>query len=304
MAKTPLLPGALGRPAAAILIPVLLLLSFATTRAYADGEGAPQASPAAESTAPAGGKKPEEAAKAPLAEAADAAQAAPKETKAAEKPLDAKPADAAAADDKKPSEPKEAKAGANPADADSSAPKPAGAKEAKADPKPKDITPRPENTNPVRSSIVNAVYRISWLGAHIGDFRIHSSITNRQYSLQANADLSVFFGTVSWKGVTSSHGLMTANGPVPKDYTFRYSTNDRREAIELRFQQRMVQDIIINPPARPGGRNVPITAAHLQNVVDPLSAIVLLSAVAVRGDEDERLVREAIGAFRESQTRP
>lgn len=35
-----------------------------------------------------------------------------------------------------------------------------------------------------------------------------------------------------------------------------------------------------------------------------VSAIVLLSTAAVRADEDERLVREAIGAFRESQIRP
>jgi hypothetical protein len=38
-----------------------------------------------------------------------------------------------------------------------------------------------------------------------------------------------------------------------------------------------VQDIIINPPQHGGSRSIPITAAHLQNVVDPLSAIVLLS---------------------------
>ena len=54
--------------------------------------------------------------------------------------------------------------------------------------------------------------------------------------------------------------------PSRKTIHFRYSTNDRREAIELRFQQSMVQDIIINPPQHPGSRNVPITAAHLQNV--------------------------------------
>ena len=100
---------------------------------------------------------------------------------------------------------------------------------------------------------------------------------HRQYSLQANADISVFFGTVSWQGVTSSYGLMTANGPVPQNYTFRYATSEKREALEIRFQQRMVQDIIINPPSHPGSRAVPITAADLQNVVDPLSAVVLLS---------------------------
>ena len=70
---------------------------------------------------------------------------------------------------------------------------------------------------------------------------------------------------------------MTANGPVPQNYTFRYATSEKREAVEIRFQQRMVQDIIINPPSHPGSRAVPITAADLQNVVDPLSAVVLLS---------------------------
>ena len=97
--------------------------------------------------------------------------------------------------------------------------------------------------------MVNAVYNIHWIGANIGDLKLRSSITNRQYSLQATADISVFFGAVSWQGVTSSRGLMTANGPVPQSYSFRYATSDRHESIELRFQQRMVQDIIINPPA-------------------------------------------------------
>ena len=38
-------------------------------------------------------------------------------------------------------------------------------------------------------------------------------------------------------------------------------------------------------PQYPGGRNVPITAAHLQNVVDPLSAIVLLSQARLNRGE-------------------
>lgn len=133
----------------------------------------------------------------------------------------------------------------------------------------------------IRASTVNAVYSIKWLGTYIGDFKLRSSITNRQYSLQAHADISVFFGTVSWQGVTSSRGYMTANGPVPQSYSFRYATNDRREAIELRFTQRTVQDIIINPPQRVSSRSVPVTSAHLQNVVDPLSAVVLLAQASL-----------------------
>ncbi len=137
----------------------------------------------------------------------------------------------------------------------------------------------------VRASTVDAVYHISWLGAYIGDFKIRSSITNRQYSLSANADISVFFGSFTWRAATTSNGLMTANGPMPRNWMFRYAAGSRGETVELRFQQRMVQDILINPPQHPGARRVPITAAHLQNVVDPLSAIVLLSQARLsRGD--------------------
>ncbi len=188
------------------------------------------------------------------------------------------PAAAEASAPKEPSAP--AKAEAKPADATpaNGTPKPAEPKEAGAG-KPKDLTPKLDASPAaaIRPSTVNGLYNIHFLGAHIGDFKIHSSINARQYSLQAHADIDFLFGTVSWKGVTSSYGLMTANGPVPQNYSFRYATSDKREAVELRFQQRMVSDIIINPPSHPSARAVPITAADLQNVVDPLSAIVLLS---------------------------
>jgi hypothetical protein len=313
MTRRPLLRCNWVTPAAALLLSLAFPSELIVTGANAEGE-TPQAVPSVGSPAPATEKKSEEE-KQPAAEAAkpsatdtsasDSKPAEAKDAHADGKPSDAPSKDASPAETNsavKAPEPKEvkpeAKAEAKPEDTKPSEPKqadtkPADAKpadpnkDAKAEAKPKDLLPRLENSPEfaVRASTVNATYRINWLGAYIGDFKIHSSITNRQYSLQANANVSVFFGTVSWQGVTSSRGLMTANGPVPQNYTFRYAANEKREAIELRFQQRMVQDIIINPPQHPGGRNVPITAAHLQNVIDPLSAIVLLSqARLTRGD--------------------
>jgi hypothetical protein len=238
MVKRPSLAGKWVNPAVAILLSLAFPAGYAATGARAEGEGLQQGVPGPDSAGPAP-QQPRELTKRPAEEAQN------------DLPSDARPAPA------KPAEPNEAKSLA----------------------KPKDLDPRGENPQDlaVRASAVNAVYRISWLGVPIGDFKIKSSITNRQYSMQANADISVFFGTVTWQGATSSRGLMTANGPVPQNYTFRYATNDRREAIELRFQQKTVQDIIINPPQHPSARSVPITAVHLQNVLDPLSALVLLS---------------------------
>jgi hypothetical protein len=259
MAKRPLLRGERVRSVAAFLLSLALSAGSSAILAHAEGEGGGAAVKSSDSP-PSEEKKPPQA-----AEQKDA-----KQTPAADapsKPAEARPENA------KPAEPKEAVSG-KPAPAKE---KPAEPKETRAE-KPRDLTPRTEGGDlAVRASNVDALYRISWLGAHIGDFRLKSTITNRQYSLQANADISIFFGTYTWEGATTSSGAMTASGPVPQNYMFRYATGGRRETVELRFQQKMVQDISINPPAFPGSRRVPITAAHLQNVVDPLSALVLLS---------------------------
>jgi hypothetical protein len=300
MLKFPLLCSKLEKTATLLLFGVLLSLSMPGMQAIAGEESTGQApsapnspEPAAEKPAPASaaaeGVKPAPENKA-AEEAKPAAAEAAKATPADAKPADTKPEETAGgskpgagpaeASAPQAPPPAPAKAEAKPSDAKpgnaAAAPKPAEPKEAA---KPKDLTPKPDaaQSAAIRPSTVNGLYNIHFMGAHIGDFKIHSSITTRQYSLQASADISAFFGMVSWQGATGSYGLMTANGPVPQNYTFRYATSDKREALEIRFQQRMVQDIIINPPSHPGARSVPITSADLQNVVDPLSAVVLLA---------------------------
>jgi hypothetical protein len=282
MAKRPLLRGNRVRSAAALLLSMALCVG--ATLAHAEGESSgsdlkSSENPPAEEKKPSADKtQAEEGAKNKAEPAQATEQKDAKQTPAGDAPL--KPAEAKA-ERARPAEPKETATG-----------KPAAAKEKSAEPKetkvekPRDLTPKTEAGElVVRASTVDALYRISWLGAHIGDFRLRSSIANKQYSLHATADISVFFGTYTWEGATTSSGALTASGPVPQNYMFRYATGSRRETVELRFQQKMVQDISINPPAYPGSRRVPITAAHLQNVVDPLSALVLLSQARV-GRED------------------
>ena len=272
MAKPPLLSGNWVNPAAAILLSLTLSAGLYATQAHGEGDDATPGAASSDTMKPAE-KAPEESKKTPE-ESNKPAEETPENT--AEEPKKAKPQSPAA--ETKPAPVKQAEP-SKPA-------KPAEPKETKAE-KPKDLAPKPDDAGDlaVRASTVDAVYQISWLGTNIGDFRIKSSITTRQYSLQASAELSVFFGTFSWQGATTSSGLMTANGPVPQNYTFKYATNEKRESVELRFQKRMVQDILINPPQFPGARHVPITAAHLQNVVDPLSAIVLLSQARLNHGE-------------------
>ncbi|MBT3070867.1 DUF3108 domain-containing protein [Rhodomicrobium sp. Az07] len=320
MAKRPLLGSDWANPAAVLFL-LLVLFAFVSI-ARARAQETPQGGVAA-SDAPSEKKAEEKKPAVPqLSEKPEAPQPAEKKAevatdakpeakpeaekphaKAVEAPEAKRPPQASASgngkagDNKSPGEAREARPAEKAAD---KAPAERERATEKAVEQPKNLTPPIQGGNgalAVRSSKINALYRIHWIGAHIGDFRIRSSITNRQYSLQADADISVLFGSVSWRGVTSSSGLMTANGPVPQSYMFRYQTGNRGETVKLLFQQKMVRDILINPPARPGARNAPITAAHLQNVVDPLSALVLLSQARLAKNTGEGACNKRLPIF-------
>jgi hypothetical protein len=123
-----------------------------------------------------------------------------------------------------------------------------------------------------------ATYNIRFNGIEIGNFKFWSNLTTSQYTLSAKASVSLLLGIAfDWKGITSSSGMVTANGPIPTNYDFRYETNDKREQIRLRFAKNTVSEVLLNPPKHPKPGRVPITAQHLHNVVDPLSAVILLS---------------------------
>lgn len=131
--------------------------------------------------------------------------------------------------------------------------------------------------NPYVSKVV-ASYNIRFNGIGIGDFKFWSNLTTKQYTLSAKASVSLLLGMAfDWKGSTSSSGTVTAKGPLPVNYNFNYETSDKREQIELRFTNNTVSEVLLNPPKFPKPGRVPITEEHLRDVVDPLSAVILLS---------------------------
>jgi hypothetical protein len=135
----------------------------------------------------------------------------------------------------------------------------------------------PAEVTPFVSKIVVS-YNIRFNGIGIGDVKFWSQMTSRQYTLTAKASISVLAGMMfDWKGSTSSSGLVTAKGPLPANYNFAYEANDKREQIQLRFTNNKVEEVLINPVKAPKSGRVPITDEHLRDVVDPLSAVILLS---------------------------
>jgi hypothetical protein len=127
---------------------------------------------------------------------------------------------------------------------------------------------------------VIAEYDISFNGFNIGSFRVDSAFSPDQYSMKADARISVLAGILfEWHGKTTSSGGMSAGAPRPEAYSFGYTTSDKRETIDVEFDNNNVKQVAVSPPQREAGGRIPVTRNHMRNVVDPLSAIVMMTNV-------------------------
>ncbi len=132
----------------------------------------------------------------------------------------------------------------------------------------------------VNSARVRAVYSIGFNGMGIGEFVLNADVTNHRYSLDADARISVLAGLLfEWHGRTSSKGRVIGSGPLPAAYSFGYQTSNKGEQIRVKFSGNTVREIAVNPPQKRSLRRIPVTRQHMHDVLDPLSAVLLLSNV-------------------------
>jgi hypothetical protein len=137
----------------------------------------------------------------------------------------------------------------------------------------------PADGKPVK---IKADYGINFNGINIGDFKLAATLANNEYTVNGNAQISVLAGILfEWNGTTASAGRVMNRGPLPYSYSFGYKTSERSEKIDIKFSNNVVREIEVNPPQRPSTARVPLTRKHMQNVVDPLSAVVMLTNVGI-----------------------
>ncbi len=133
---------------------------------------------------------------------------------------------------------------------------------------------------PAKSSKVTAKYGINFNGINIGEFKFNATLSNSEYSTAAQAKISLLAGMLfEWNGNTSSAGRVMSRGPIPYTYTFGYRTSEKSEKIDVKFSNNVVREIAVTPPQKPSTLRVPLQRKHMQNVVDPLSAVVMLTNI-------------------------
>ncbi len=144
-------------------------------------------------------------------------------------------------------------------------------------------------------SKVFARYDISFNGLSIGTFKFNSEWTSSAYRLSAGAHISLLSGMLfDWKAHTQSEGQLTSNGPRPRRYSFGYESGEKSGSVDLRFNGSAVSHVNVDPP--PGRNRIPVEKHHMRSVVDPLSAVILLSQLQ-RQDRGTRSCNETLRVF-------
>lgn len=133
-----------------------------------------------------------------------------------------------------------------------------------------------------RDQKITAKYDISFNGLSIGDFKLISNFWKNNYAMKARASISILGGLLfEWRGDTESRGRLNSRGPHPDIFRFGFRTSNKRGQVDLAFSGNRVTQLDVSPPKKKSSRRIPVTRAHLRNVVDPLSAIVMLSKSGV-----------------------
>jgi len=136
---------------------------------------------------------------------------------------------------------------------------------------------------------VRALYQIDFNGFNVGTFEFQSQAESDSYTLSAHARLSILLGAFTWSGDTRSFGMIVNEAPKPASFTFDFQSNLRVGSTKLGFADGAVTDISNLPATAATQPIIPVREHHLKGVVDPLSAIMVLSRAASADPCDRRI---------------
>jgi len=94
------------------------------------------------------------------------------------------------------------------------------------------------------------------------------------YSMRGKGELKFITGLLfEISGGATTTGAVTSNGPKPSSFSFTFKTKKRRGDLAMMFENNAVSHVMARPPFSDSAKIIPVTAAHVKDVLDPLSAI-------------------------------
>jgi len=134
--------------------------------------------------------------------------------------------------------------------------------------------PAPRGVSPLK---VEAGYSITLNGFNLGSFQFKSNVGRTSYTLDTDVEISALLGVFRWKGVTRTSGAVVARIPKPADFRFDYESTVRSGSIAMGFDKDGIDRLSVLPTAMDAADTVPLMRSHLNDVLDPLSAILTIT---------------------------
>ena len=123
---------------------------------------------------------------------------------------------------------------------------------------------------------ITIAYSISYLGATVGSADWQLSLVADHYAIEASAQIKGLMSVlVEGQGSGHAHGIVANGRPIPGEFEAHVVTSDETDTIRVAFQNGAMRQFIALPPFPPIPQRVPLTAALLQGVIDPLSASLI-----------------------------
>ena len=145
---------------------------------------------------------------------------------------------------------------------------------------------------------ITAVYRVDLAGFNLGNFNLTTVFRGDDYEMRGEARFSILQGLVyQWNGTTASAGRVTSAGPEPAMYALSFSDGGRKtEQLRMTFGAGAVTQVQIVPYKMPNPRDIPVTKAQLEGVVDPMSG-AFLSAHSENPNGDLKVCNQTLPVF-------
>jgi hypothetical protein len=138
-------------------------------------------------------------------------------------------------------------------------------------------------------TFVEARYRLRYNGIDVGHLQISTRAEGGIYTLSGSGKVSAFFGAVTWAGSSKVTGELRADEPAPASYAFDWRNNKKRGDIRMSFKDRVATDVSVTPPPGPHPDDVPLKGDHKAGVLDPVSALLVLTRMDGRAPCDRRV---------------
>ena len=126
------------------------------------------------------------------------------------------------------------------------------------------------------SSSMRVHYAVEINGFDVGSFEYESQAEQQSYSLTGSARLSILLGAFTWEGETRSSGTI-AGEVKPASFSFDFKSSLKTGSTSFAFADDRVTSITQQPPPVAVPEAIPLREDHLKGVIDPLTALMVLS---------------------------